>query len=407
VPGFFAAAALATDSRVTADSLPLCGSCGLSEKCESPKMEPSGKGGKGILIVGEGPTGADDSQGAHFSGPAGKLLRSQLRRLDVDLDRDCWLTNAIICRPAHENGKNRKPTDKEILYCRPNLLKTIRDLEPKTIVLLGGLATKSLIGHLELDGAGDISMWAGWQIPSLDFNSWICPTWHPNYLMGDENKNPAMELWWNRHLEAATKLSEKPWRKSLPDYRSEVEIVYDVPRAVKVIERIIKENKPTAFDYETNMLKPDGPNARIVCASLCWMGKKTFAFPWRGDVAEAFVRFLRSPVSKIGANIKFEERWSMAVLGTRVRNWRFDTVQAAHILDNRKGITGVKFQAFVQLGLAPYNQNIEKFLQADGSRQENRIREADQDELLRYCGIDSLVEYRLAEIQSKKLGVEL
>ena len=168
--GFFTADELSTVSPV-ASLIPRCGACGIYRQCKSPKMPVSGQGKQGVLIVGEAPGAVEDEQGKPFVGESGQLLRETLERLDVNVDRDCWVTNSLICRPP----KNRTPTDKEIDYCRPNLINTIEEVQPKTIVLLGAVPVKSLIGWLWREQVGALGRWIGWRIPCQKLNAWICP----------------------------------------------------------------------------------------------------------------------------------------------------------------------------------------------------------------------------------------
>jgi hypothetical protein len=77
---------------------------------------------------------------------------------------------------------------------------------------------------------------------------------------------------------------------------------------------------------------------------------------------------------------------------------------AAHVLDNRKGVTGLKFQAFAQLGQGKYNTHIESLLEAKDKTHINRIHEIDMGDLLLYNGLDSLLEYKLAMKQRKAMG---
>lgn len=390
----FFESALVHGERETTSDIPKCGACGLYKNCKSPKMPVTGWGRRRILVVAEAPGEKEDQLNRQLVGPSGQLLKITLRQFGLELERDCWKTNAIICRPED----NAKPTPKQIEYCRPNLLSTIRKLQPRSIIALGGTATKSLFEPLNVSNAGSITVMSGWRIPSKDYGCWVCPTWHPAYLLREED--PALSFWFRKHIRAATRVPD--YEDPLPDFEDQVKVLFDPDRAAKAIRWFVKQGMPTAFDFETNCLKPDGPKARIVCCSLS-NGDRTVAYPMVGDAVDETIKFLRSPVPKLGANIKFEDRWSRAVLKTGVRNWKWDTVQAAHLCDNRHGITSVKFQAFVLFGIADYNNYIEPFLRAKDSRSENRIREADLGMLLRYCGIDSLLEFHIAQRQMKMM----
>jgi hypothetical protein len=77
----------------------------------------------------------------------------------------------------------------------------------------------------------------------------------------------------------------------------------------------------------------------------------------------------------------------------------------AHHLDNRKWATSVKFQAFVLLGLESYDDHISQFLKTDADQEINDVvRQVNVRDLLLYNGLDSLVEFKEAEIQRKAMG---
>ena len=98
---------------------------------------------------------------------------------------------------------------------------------------------------------------------------------------------------------------------------------------------------------------------------------------------------------------------TQAILKTRVRGWLWDTMQAAHSLDNRQGVTSIKFQSFVQLGQPSYNDKIHDFMTSDDKKEDdshavNRIvQDIPMHELLVYCGLDSLLEYKVAVKQAR------
>jgi len=111
--------------------------------------------------------------------------------------------------------------------------------------------------------------------------------------------------------------------------------------------------------------------------------------------------------------MKFEEIWSAEILGQPVQNWGFDSMLAAHILDNRTGISGLKFQTYVNFGIIDYDSDINQYLKAtrDGANSFNKVRELAETErgrkkLLTYCALDSLYEYRLATKQMNLIGID-
>ena len=82
---------------------------------------------------------------------------------------------------------------------------------------------------------------------------------------------------------------------------------------------------------------------------------------------------------------------------------------ASHILDCRPGISGLKFSSFVHLGVEAWDTAVTPYLKSkdDGGNSENRIKEVSLPTLLKYCALDSLLEFKMSELQMKKLGMEI
>lgn len=384
---------------------PRCGECGLYRTCSSPKMPVYGRGKRKILIVGEAPGRTEDVSGKPFQGKAGQYLQGVLEENGVDMERDCWVTNALICRPP----SNKIASDRMVDWCRPNVTRAIRELKPEVILLLGKRPMESVIKWLWKDTVISVGTWVGWKIPAQKVNAWVCPTWHPSHLLRlgqDGRKNYGVEeRLFKEHVREALALGGRPW-KAVPDYKKKVGVVFDADEAADAVKKFRLSGAVTAFDFETDRLKPDSGDSEIVCCSVS-DGKTSVAFPWFGVAVGEMKKYLTSDAPKIGANVKFEERWCLKHLGLSVKNWVWDTVLAAHCLDNRPGITSVKFQAFVRLGTEDYDSSVKPFLEGAGGNGRNRIREVGVSKILTYCALDSLLEYKVAKIQARGMGVSL
>ena len=397
--GFFKASTLYRKAPLA--MVPRCGACGLHETCKSPKMRPTGEGRRKILIVGEAPGKTEDEENRQFCGKTGERLERKLIKLGVDMRRDCWLTNTLICRPPN----NEIPNSAVIDHCRPNLLNTINDLQPEIILLLGTPACTSLLGYLWKEEVGGVSRWAGFRIPSQRLNAWVCPAFHPSYVERGAEKDGSnvTNVIWERHLAAALELSGRPY-ETIPDYGSTVRTIRDDRDAAAAIHGFIGTN-PVAFDYENNCLKPDDDHSEIICCSLS-DGERTIAFPWYGAAIEAMGKFIRSDTPKVASNLKHEERWTRRLFGHSVNNWLICSMNAAHWMDCRPAITSIKFQAFVWLGVESYDDAIKPHMRsAPGKKTNNLSNEVEIEQLLRYCGLDSLFEILVAKKQIEASGV--
>ena len=101
-----------------------------------------------ILMVGEQPGDKEDLAGKPFVGPSGALLDRALA--DAGIDRsDVYITNAVKHFKFEERGKRRihkKPSETEVVACRPWLDAEMACVHPEVVVCLGATAARALIG---------------------------------------------------------------------------------------------------------------------------------------------------------------------------------------------------------------------------------------------------------------------
>lgn len=394
-----------TQSLTTATAKNLtCFNCGLYKGIKSPKMEPYGKFKKKVMIIGGMPGKEEDRNGKPWQGTAGRFLERTLEKIGVDLFEDCISLNAVNCTTP----KGRKPTPKEINCCRDiKVLKAIAKYKPERIVLLGKDALTGFLGH-RTNKLGEITKWRGWIIPDQDYKAWICPTFHPSYVVQMDSRE--VSVIWEQDLRRAF-THDKMFL--FPEYKPP-KINY-----IKIEDLPNMDYGEAAFDYETPSLKPHAKGLKIICGSVTYDGDEVYAFmmPKKKSKWEAFINFLRNgKIKKIASNFKFEDHWSNIRLKTQVRGWDHDTMLTAHNLDNRSGISGLKFQAYVQLGIIGYDDEVSPYLKPTeemkkkyGGNAINRINEllakpGGEKLLMKYCALDSVYEFRIAQIQKAEIS---
>ena len=374
--------------------LPACTSCGLFKSCQSPKMRATGKGRLGILVVAEAPGRTEDEQGVQLVGEAGQLLRDTLTSVGVDLDEDCWKTNAICCRPAG----NRTPTKKEIKCCNPNLLETIRETQPKVIILLGGAALDSFLLNRFAGASDGIMKWRGFVIPDQKSEAWVIPAFHPSFILRNRGIKTIENLFKN-DIAKAVKCSGRKFKK-------EGEYKINIMTSESNINFPFS-NSLLAFDYETTGLKPYRKGHEIVCCGFSIKENEAWVFEFDDmtGFAEGWWQSVLKDkhIKKTSHNLKFEHIWGKGVLGVDTVSWVWDSMIASHIIDNRRKITSLKFQAYINFGQADYSSHIDKYLKSDTAVGFNKIHDAPREELLQYCGMDALLQYKLARKQMKEI----
>ena len=130
-----------------------------------------------LMIVGEAPGGEEDRQGLPFVGPAGRLLDRMLASIGLDRTT-AYITNIVYWRPPG----NRNPTSAEIVACLPFLERHIELVQPKVLVLAGGVSAKALLnvteGIMRLRGR-----WFTYQTPNLARPIPTRAIFHPAYLL--------------------------------------------------------------------------------------------------------------------------------------------------------------------------------------------------------------------------------
>lgn len=122
-----------------------CTNCGLAEKCAAP-VAFSGPNPCSIAILGEAPGAQEDREGKPFIGPAGELLRSHLRSLEID-PNECFIFNTVSCFPSGPPPKD------SIAACRPNRIAQMQLADPTWVLVLGKVALGAVRSNLKISVA--------------------------------------------------------------------------------------------------------------------------------------------------------------------------------------------------------------------------------------------------------------
>jgi DNA polymerase len=135
------------------------------------------------MIIGEAPGTEEDRQGKPFVGRSGQLLDQILQSVELDPEKDVFITNAVFRLPPGDDGKPlRKPTSDEIAYYKPYLLEIIRLVDPAIMLLTGNVATEALLGQ-----TGITKLRGQWfQVDGR----WAMPIFHPAYLLRNPSREP-------------------------------------------------------------------------------------------------------------------------------------------------------------------------------------------------------------------------
>jgi uracil-DNA glycosylase family 4 len=94
-----------------------------------------------VFFIGEAPGAREDESGRPFVGRSGELLTQMIETIGLTRD-EVFITSVLKSRPPN----NRAPTSSEIALCRPYVERQIELINPRVVVLLGGVAIASMVG---------------------------------------------------------------------------------------------------------------------------------------------------------------------------------------------------------------------------------------------------------------------
>lgn len=134
-----------------------------------------------VMLVGEAPGADEDRQGKPFVGASGQLLDVILSHIGLDRgaevpEESIYISNIVNWRPPG----NRTPTQAEMDISSVFIQKHIALIQPKILILCGGIAGKTL-----LKSNDSISKLRG-QWHDYDCGGQMIPTiatYHPAYLL--------------------------------------------------------------------------------------------------------------------------------------------------------------------------------------------------------------------------------
>lgn len=152
-----------------------------------------------LMVIGEAPGAEEDRQGLPFVGASGQLLDTMLK--SIGLTRQTfYITNVIPWRPPG----NRKPTPQEVGMCLPFIQRHIELVDPKVILMVGGLSASALMARVE--GITKLrGRWTDYASPGLSHPVPAIATFHPAYLL----RSPQMKkLAWRDLLSLRQRMRE-------------------------------------------------------------------------------------------------------------------------------------------------------------------------------------------------------
>ena len=138
-----------------------------------------------VMLIGEAPGAEEDRYGVPFAGLNGTLLDKMLSSIGLKRS-EVMISNTVFWRPPG----NRSPTDQETAICLPFIKRLIELVNPKILIILGGPASKSLLG--ESQGIGRLrGRWFNYKAVTLENPIDTTVMFHPDSLLKTPNQKRA------------------------------------------------------------------------------------------------------------------------------------------------------------------------------------------------------------------------
>jgi hypothetical protein len=397
------------------------------------------------------------------------MFEQECIRLAKEFTNDFALTGVRQC--PNKSGMLTKGADKCDNHqpCKGWFDKEVSRCSPTVIVPMGCKATGAVLFYAFPNMFTDKSSggnYIGYCIPSGKYNAWICPVFSSNdlddfeiyrkkfdgtilthgdlaekdikkgkksrYMLNDptpvntDNKEQLFH-YIRMHMAVVKTLGYKPFKKvnfdptptdndidpARPGKKEGIKYVRTVKDLDAILDKYCGTAKYAAFDYETNSLNPECSNPKVLTASIAFGDETEVIFACAFAFAdntwfETWKKFLKSGIRKIGANIKFEERWSLVYFKQPVNNWYWDVDVVAHIQDMTPGNSGLKHLGCVHFGIAGYDKDVDAHIgdRKNGIYALNTLNRLDPSILLRYNAIDSILTLKTMYAQKQDLGID-
>lgn len=394
-----------------------CDRCKLYQNCLHPKQKVFGRGRKKALIILGSPSQFEDKTGRPFCDEAGKIFIDAVEQQGYDLRRDFWVTYAVTCR-AHKNNKDSKPTKMQKNMCKQNMVSTIQELEPTSIILVGETAVDSFLSAYhpkrfkssDSKGRAVEGKWNGFCIPDKEVNAWVLPMYHPDFVLQHKDG----EHVWSRDFKLLLE-NVDIGRPTFEDDSQYVKILWKYEEVLALFDRVQRCRSVVTFDYETNHLNPYKKKSKILTNAIKMENDKysyAFVMEWKDywtpaqlkEIKRRWAIILSMPnIKKNAQNLKFEERWGRGILNAPTKGWIWDTQLATHLMDERPGIVSLKFQAFIYWGIDDYDSYAKEYMKKTDEEGYNLLETADLEKILTYNALDSLYEERLMHCQQRDI----
>lgn len=335
--------------------------CSVCDKKSLP-VAPNGVPGK-LMFVGIQPGFEEEKKGLFFCGESGQYLQSELLKIGIDPEQDCWFTNVMKCRCVSDNNRTREPEPSEMKICGEFLKREIQQVKPKLIVLLGDSPLTFFFNKSQ------ISRYRGLVLDKGDFKFFV--TFNPAHIIREKSDSTDRRLFlqdikriYNIYNGVQSSDSRKVEKKICRNRDEVKNALNDLGMAYR-LSLDIETYAPKHPDIKKTALDPFAPGFLITTLSLSFkIGdlKKAYCFPLEHpqsslvleETLEMLKEFFKVKRFIVGQNIKFDLKCLLVHFGMNIKCDVFDVLNAHTNLVGTYGAHNLERLSLDYLGVDPY-----------------------------------------------------
>lgn len=351
-----------------------------------------------IAFYGEAPGHEEDRIGVPFIGKSGRLFDEILAKVGLHRE-DVIISNVVRCVPTDwSTSQLRPPGQDEVDACRIHTERELSQCHPKVIVALGAVAAKALTGNKR-----SISKIRGipHMVEIVGESRTIVPTFHPAHALRSGGVSGAV----------ASQIEG--------DIRRALALIHPVAGGTyRIVDsdnfgKFLREANSWdafAFDIETDGLDPF--RSQILGVSFSGKAGEGWYYPllvWNEGIGElvpyegvsidayALQAILSNDARKTAHNGKFDVLRLKTLLGIEVRNWTFDSMLAAHLLDENRRNYSLEDLSGRYPDLVGYKTKVKQMFGTGDKREAaGKFARLSLAEIGEYSGKDSDATFRLS-----------
>jgi len=309
-----------------------------------------------IALVGQNPGRNEIKYGKPFIGPSGKLLDKTLAAFQLER-QTMFITNACLCTDV--SNPSFTPPPAAVQACRGRLVTELKQHGVEKVVALGNTAAQSLlrtktgITQLRIGPYRETE-----ELPGVK----IVPTFHPAACLRSSASFPSMA---NDFQKLVT--NRQPWKEPI------VRILDTEKGSLLAIKILRRKFRKVVVDIEVAIDKEKSfehaNHFGMLCIGVCVQKGVGIVFGEKACKSKAVLIELASWFKEsdlILQNGKFD-LGGLHPLGFLDLAIGQDTMFKSYVLDERRGIHGLKYNAIEKLGAPRYDEFLATYIPKGGN----------------------------------------